>query len=286
MSEPRTLSLGFSPCPNDTFMFDGLVHGRVPTDGLSFSPALHDIEQLNRRALGLDEGSRYDVTKVSVAALARLTDEYAVLDAGAALGRGCGPLVLRREDDPRWSSLDALSGARVAIPGEATTANLLLRLFGPASIDRVTLRFDMIMPAVAAAQVDAGLVIHESRFTFADHGLRCVADLGEVWEGDTDLPLPLGVIVARRTLGREVIDTVQRALRRSVEHAWAQPAHSQPYIAAHAQEMAPEVCREHIALYVNEFSASLGEVGRRAIDELVARMRRVGVMDAAAPGPW
>jgi 1,4-dihydroxy-6-naphthoate synthase len=286
MPTPAVLPLGFSPCPNDTFMFDALVHGRVDAEGLRFSPELDDIEVLNRRARGLDPRPPLPVTKVSVAALARLTTDYAVIDAGAALGRGCGPLVLRRADDPRFMALAELAGARVAIPGEATTANLLLQIFGPPALERVTLRFDRIMPALAAGEVDAGLVIHESRFTYPAHGLRCVADLGEVWEAATGLPLPLGVIVARRDLPAEVVAAVEAGLRRSVEAAWADPDATRPYVRAHAQELDDEVCRRHIALYVNAFSASLGDEGRRAIEVLVARMRAVGAMPADAPGPW
>jgi 1,4-dihydroxy-6-naphthoate synthase len=286
MPEPTALALGFSPCPNDTFMFDALVHGRVDAAGLRFRPELDDIEVLNRRALGLDPRPPLPVTKVSVAALGRLTAEYAVLDAGAALGRGCGPLVLRRGDDPRRAGLAELAGARVAIPGEATTANLLLGIFGPAELERVTMRFDRIMPALAAGEVDAGLVIHESRFTYAEHGLSCIADLGERWEVATGLPLPLGVIVARRELPAEVALAVEAGLRASVEAAWADPAASWPYVRAHAQELDEDVCRRHIALYVNRFSAALGDEGRRAIEVLVGRMREAGVMPADAPGPW
>jgi len=285
MPEPTTLPLGFSSCPNDTFMFDALVHGRVDAGGLRFAVEMDDIEVLNRRALGQDARPRLPVTKVSVAALARLTGEYAVLDAGAALGRGCGPLVLRRADDPRFETLGDLRGARVAIPGEGTTANLLLRLFGP-EVTRVELRFDRIMPALVAGEVDAGLVIHESRFTYPDHGLAQVADLGEVWEQRTGLPLPLGVIVAQRVLADDTAAAVEAGLRRSVQAAWADPAATRPYVRAHAQEMDEPVCEQHIALYVNEFSASLGEDGRGAIETLCARMREVGAMDAAAPGPW
>ncbi len=285
MPEPVTLPLGFSSCPNDTFMFDALVHGRVDAGGLRFAVEMDDISVLNRRALGQDERAPLSVTKVSVGALGQLTRDHAVLDAGAALGRGCGPLVLRRADDARFGSLDALAGARVAIPGEATTANLLLRLFGP-QVERVVMRFDQIMEALAAGQVDVGLVIHESRFTYAEHGLACVADLGECWESQTDLPLPLGVIVARRELSDATVAAVQTGLRRSVDAAWAEPQSTEAYVRAHAQEMDPEVCRKHIALYVNEYSASLGETGRRAIDTLCQRMRDVGVMDADAPGPW
>jgi len=286
MPEPVTLSLGFSPCPNDTFMFDALVHGRVDAGGLRFSVEMDDIEVLNRRALGLDPRRPLPVTKVSVAALGRLTADYAVLDAGAALGRGCGPLVLRRGDDPRHTTLAELAGARVAIPGEATTANLLLRIFGPERLERVTMRFDRIMPALAAGEVDAGLVIHESRFTYPEHGLACIADLGEVWEAVTGLPLPLGVIVARRELPEATVRAVEKGLRAAVEAAWADPIASQPYVRAHAQELDDDVCRKHIALYVNRFSASLGDEGRRAIEALVQRMREVGAMPADAPGPW
>jgi 1,4-dihydroxy-6-naphthoate synthase len=174
----------------------------------------------------------------------------------------------------------------VAIPGEATTANLLLRSFGPAKLERITMRFDRIMPALAAGEVDAGLVIHESRFTYPEHGLACIADLGEVWEAATGLPLPLGVIVARRELPEATAAAVARGLRASVEAAWADPAASRPYVRTHAQEMDEDVCRKHIALYVNDFSASLGDEGRRAIETLVRRMREVGAMPVDAPGPW
>lgn len=285
MSQPTVLSLGFSPCPNDTFMFDALVHERVQAGGLRFSVQMADIEVLNRRALGLDSMAAPPVTKVSVGALGKLTADYAVLDAGAALGRGCGPLVLRRRGDPRYPKLASLTGARVAIPGEATTANLLLRLFGP-ELSRVVMRFDEIMPAVARGDVDAGLVIHESRFTYGDHGLECIADLGEVWEKDTDLPLPLGVIVARRELDDATVAAVEQGLRRSIEAAWAEPSSTRAYTRAHAQEMSEDICQQHIELYVNEFSAQLGPQGRAAIDALIERMRQVGVMATDAPGPW
>ncbi|MEM7153206.1 MAG: 1,4-dihydroxy-6-naphthoate synthase [Myxococcota bacterium] len=285
MSESNVLPIGFSSCPNDTFMFDALVHGRVPAGDLRFAVEMDDIEVLNRRALGLEERAPLPVTKVSVAALGQLTRDYAVLDAGAALGRGCGPLVLRRADDERRTTLASLDGARVAIPGEATTANLLLKLFAP-SVERVSMRFDEIMSALQRGEVDAGLVIHESRFTYADHGLACIADLGECWERETDLPLPLGVIVARRDLADETVRAVEQGLRRSVDAAWADPDSTTAYVREHAQEIEPEVCKQHIALYVNDFSASLGGLGRRAIDELVQRMRAAGIMDGSAPGPW
>lgn len=285
MPELDPLPLGFSSCPNDTFMFDALVHGRTPAWARPVQVEMDDIEVLNRRALGEDPRPPLPVTKVSVAALGRLTREYAVLDAGAALGRGCGPLVLRRADDERFPTLGDLAGATVAIPGEATTANLLLRLFGPA-LHRRSMRFDQIMPALEQGEVDAGLVIHESRFTYAEHGLAQIADLGEVWERDTGLPLPLGVIVARRDLGDDTVAAIEQGLRQSVEAAWARPDATWPYVRAHAQEMDEGVCRSHIELYVNAFSARLGDEGRRAVEVLVERMRAAGVMDPDAPGPW
>lgn len=280
----NALGLGYSTCPNDTFMFDGLVHGRVASPQ-PWQPWLADIEQLNLRALGSLPLPPLPVSKVSAAVLAQITDRYAVLSAGAALGRGCGPLVLRRADDAKHVDLAALSGSTVAIPGQATTANLLLSMFGPRDITRTVMRFDDIMPAVQAGRVDAGLVIHESRFTYPEHGLVEVADLGVVWEQTTGLPLPLGVIVAERSLGDKA-QAIERALRASVEHAWAQPDDSRAYVAEHAQEMAPDVCQRHIDLYVGPMSAELGEQGRAAIDELLARGRAAGHGTADAPPPW
>lgn len=285
MTEPRRpFGLGFSTCPNDTFMFHALVSGVVKCDA-SFAPWMADIEQLNRRALGRTEARPLAVSKVSAATLGHLTRDYAVLGAGAALGRGCGPLVLRRADDTMGPDLPSLSGATVAIPGEATTANLLLAIFGPADITRVTMRFDEIMPAVASGRVDAGLVIHESRFTFAEHGLATVADLGVVWESDTGLPLPLGVIVARRDVG-VAAEVIEDGLRRSVDYAQRHPEASAAYVRAHAQEMAPDVCRQHIALYVNAHSVELGADGRAAVELLLSRGAAAGLLPRDAPGPW
>ena len=278
------LGLGFSTCPNDTFMFHALVCGAVPCDA-TFEPWLADIDELNRRSLGQGPGAPLGVSKVSAATLGHLTRDYAVLSAGAALGRGCGPLVLRREGDGHRSTLASLSGATVAIPGEATTANLLLAMFGPSDITRVVMRFDAIMPAVADGRVDAGLVIHESRFTYPAHGLAQVADLGVEWESATGLPLPLGVIVAARSLGARAL-AVESGLRRSIEYAMANRAASAAYIRQHAAEMAPDVCQKHIDLYVGDFSVELGREGRAAVDELLARGRATGLVPADGPSPW
>jgi 1,4-dihydroxy-6-naphthoate synthase len=253
-----TLSLGFSPCPNDTFVFHALVHGLV--GGPAFAPPVYaDIDVLNTRALDGD----LDVVKVSYAVLPHLTD-YTLLSSGGALGRGCGPLVLTREP----ATKESLRGATIAVPGERTTAYLLLRLWDPGFANVVVMPFDTIMPAVRAGEVDAGLVIHESRFTYPSYGLHQVADLGDWWEAETGLPIPLGAIVARKGLPA---DEIEAAIRRSVDHAWAHPEASRDYVLAHSQELAPDVVDAHIALYVNAFTRDLGDEGRRAVDELLKR---------------
>ncbi|HEX2203228.1 MAG TPA: 1,4-dihydroxy-6-naphthoate synthase [Longimicrobium sp.] len=274
----RTLSLGYSPCPNDTFIFHALVHGLVRAEDLSFEERLEDVETLNQLAARAE----LDVTKVSYGAIPHLLGDYALLRSGGALGRGCGPLVVAR----RSMDAAALAGKRIAIPGRNTTANLLLRLYAPDAAPGVEMVYSAIMPAVARGEVDAGLIIHESRFTYPRHGLAKVVDLGEWWEGATGLPIPLGGILARRALGEATLRAVDDALRRSVEHAFADPAASRPYVRRHAQEMDDAVTRQHIDLYVNRFSADLGEEGERAIHELFARARAAGVIDAEVPSPF
>lgn len=282
---PLTLGLGYSSCPNDTFMFHGLVHGRVPVQDLGFSVYMDDIEALNRRALGETDAAPLAITKVSAGALPWLTRDYAVMRAGAALGRGCGPLVVA-QDSAGLQSLKDLRGKRVAIPGERTTANLLLRIFAPDDLHTEALRFEQIMPAVEKGEFDAGLIIHESRFTFQDHGLKALCDLGDVWEEDTGLPLPLGVIAARRELGADVIGRIEGGLSNSVRHAYAHPDESREYIREHAQEMSADVCKQHIELYVNDYSVDIGDEGTRAIDTLLERGASAGVLPADAPSPW
>lgn len=280
----RRFSFGMSPCPNDTFAFWAALHGNARVAGLSLELAvLADIEELNRRATG-PEASRLDVTKLSVPALAAVTGDYAVLDAGSALGFGCGPLVLRRSDDPRATLADMRS-ARVAIPGERTTAFLLFRMFAGAEFTFVPMRFEQIMPAIARGECDAGLVIHESRFTYREHGLACVADLGELWERATGCPLPLGVIAIRRRLGEQAHAAVSALLRESVVRAKASPAAARPFVRQHSQEMSDDVCDRHIALYVNERTIDLGDQGRAAIDEMLARGRALGLLPAGR-SPW
>lgn len=256
------LSLGISPCPNDTFVFSAWVHGQV--DGPPVEVTFADIDVCN--ALAVDRA--LDVVKVSFAALPELLDDYALLPCGGALGHGVGPLVLARSAD-----LD-LAGARVAVPGLRTTAYLLLRLWHP-GLEVVVMPFEQIMPAVRDGVVDAGLVIHESRFTYPSYGLVCLQDLGEWWEAETGLPIPLGAIVARRELDLAGLAATVRA---SVEHAWADPAASAGFVAVHAQEMDPGVCQQHIDLYVNGFTRELGEAGYAAVEALLGRAVEAGLV--------
>jgi 1,4-dihydroxy-6-naphthoate synthase len=256
------LNFGYSPCPNDTFAFDALAHGRIAAP-FTATPALHDIEQLN----ALAREGRYELTKLSFGALAGLRDRYTMLRSGGALGRGCGPLVVAREA----ATLGQAVSGRFAIPGWDTTAFLLLRLAAPALGEIVEVRYDRILEAVASGEVDAGLIIHESRFTYAEHGLVEIADLGAWWESETGMPVPLAAICARNDLGAELRASAEAALRRSVEHAFAHPLDSLEYVRAHSQEMSDEVCRQHIDLYVNEFTIDLGDDGMAAVDALLAR---------------
>jgi 1,4-dihydroxy-6-naphthoate synthase len=267
------LSLGYSPCPNDTFIFYGLVHGCIP-DAPPFQEVLEDIETLNRMA----EAETLDVTKISFHALAYLRDRYRLLHAGGALGRGCGPLVVAREA----LAPEDLEGRTIALPGRLTTAALLLRLFNPALTDLVILPFHRIMAACQAGEVDAGVIIHESRFTFPQYGLKKVMDLGAWWEETTGHPIPLGGILARRALGTDLIRRVDRALRASVEYAHAHPDRVRAYIRQHAQEMDERVMQQHIDLYVNDYTLDYGPEGEAAIGDLFKRAETAGVIPASS----
>ncbi len=247
------LRLGFSPCPNDTFLFDALVHGKVELEGYAFEPVLEDVETLNRWAL---EG-RLDMTKASYGVVAAVADRYWCLRSGGALGRGCGPLVVAREHRP----LEELVRGPVAVPGMHTTAYRLLALRAGPPSRPVPLVFHEIMPAVLAGEVDAGVVIHEGRFTYERLGLVAVEDLGAWWETETGLPIPLGGILLRKGLAGVDPVAVQRILRRSVAYALDHPAASAAYVRAHAQELDPDVVRRHIDLYVNRYSLDVGEDG-------------------------
>jgi 5,8-dihydroxy-2-naphthoate synthase len=264
------LTLGFSPCPNDTFIFHALVHGLAACPGFEFRERLEDVETLNRLVLD----GVLDVSKVSSHLLGYIRDDYCLLRSGGALGRGCGPLVVAAG----FGEMAALKGKRIAVPGRYTTAHLLLRLFDPSLDSIIFLPFHEIMGAVQHGEVDAGVIIHESRFTYGDHGLTRLLDLGEWWEGSTGHPIPLGGIVAKRLLGGAAIAAIDRALRASVAYAQAHPGAAGNYIRAHSQEMSDEVCAAHIGLYVNDFSLDLGTEGEAAVKELLARAESAGLI--------
>ncbi len=256
----RELTFGYSPCPNDTFAFHALTHGLIDLP-FRVAPVLLDIEELNRRA----HSGAFHVSKLSVGAFAAVGNRYRLLRSGAALGHGVGPLVVARNA----ITLEQAVGGRLAIPGRETTAFRLLRLAAPALNDVVELRYDQILRAVEVGEVDAGLIIHESRFTYAAHGLCKIIDLGDWWERETHLPVPLAGICVRHDVDTETADTLERALRASVQYAFDHPDASRDYVRAHAQEMSDEVCAQHIALYVNEHSLDIGADGLRAIARLV-----------------
>ncbi|MFF6915499.1 MqnA/MqnD/SBP family protein [Streptomyces sp. NPDC012466] len=271
------LQIAYSPCPNDTFVFDALAHDRVPG-----APALDvtfaDIDITN----GMAERGEFDVLKVSYAVLPYVLDDYALLPCGGALGRGCGPLVLTREAD-----VD-LTGRTVAVPGERSTAYLLFRLWAADTLadgvgEIVVMPFHEIMPAVRDGKVDAGLVIHEARFTYRDYGLHKLADMGEHWENTTGLPIPLGAIIAKRSLGEQKLRLLADSIRTSVRAAWDDPEASRPYVMEHAQEMDPAVADQHIGLYVNEFTADLGEDGYAAVRGLLTRAAAEGLLPPLGP---
>lgn len=266
-------------------MFHALVHDLVRIPHVSLEVRMDDIEALNRRALGETSAPSLPISKISASALSFVADDYTVLRSGAALGRGVGPLVVARPDRG-FSSLKDLAGKHVAVPGLRTTAFLLLSLFAPAGMRVTPLRFDEIMPRVAAGDFDAGLIIHESRFTFADHGLVQLADVGSLWEAETELPLPLGVIIARRDLGVPLLREIEAAISDSVRYAFAHPEESRDYVRAHAQELSEEVCQKHIALYVNQHSIELGEQGEKALETLLARGAEVGMLPPLRKKLW
>jgi 1,4-dihydroxy-6-naphthoate synthase len=256
------LTVGFSSCPNDTFMFDAMVHHRIDTGGLSFRVVMEDIEQLNRRAFS----GALDITKVSYHAFAYLRSRYDLLHSGSALGRGCGPLLISKQP----IDVRGLADDRIGVPGRFTTANMLLQLYLSRRLDPVCFHFSEIESALVDERIDAGVIIHENRFTYQRRGLLCIQDLGHFWEKRTGLPVPLGGIVIRRELGPELRDKVERLLRNSIEWAIQRPLDSRDFVKAHAQEVGDDVIRQHIDLYVNEYSLDLGFEGSEAVKRFLS----------------
>ncbi len=263
------ISLGYSPCPNDTYIFYGLVHNKIE-GAPPFKEVLEDIETLNTMATN----NQLDMTKISFHALGHLRDRYCLLHSGGALGRGCGPMVIAREP----MSPEDLQHKKIAIPGKLTTAALLLRLFNPQIQNLVVLPFHEIMSATQNGEVDAGLIIHESRFTYPNYGLHKVIDLGQWWESATGHPIPLGGILARRDLGTATIQNIDRSLRASVEFAHNNPNAVKDYIRQHAQEMDEHVMQQHIDLYVNDYTLDYMTDGEAAITDLYQRAEAANII--------
>ena len=252
------LTLGFSPCPNDTFIFDALVHHKIDTEGLEFEVIFADVEQLNKWACQ----GKLDITKLSYNAFTHCVNDYALLDSGSAIGNNCGPLLIKKPNTILTKE------SKIAIPGKYTTANMLLNIAFPNHQNKVEILFSEIENNVLKGRADAGLIIHENRFTYEVKGLEKEKDLGEFWEEETGLPIPLGGIVTNRRLPLATQQKIERVLRKSVEFAFENPNSSADYVKFHAQEMGKEVVDAHIALYVNNYSISLGEQGRKAVELL------------------
>ena len=253
----KILTLGFSPCPNDTFMFDALVNEKIDTNGFSFDVKLSDIEKLNQQAIN----GELDITKISFGVYLRIKDTYELLTAGSALGIGVGPLLISKKE----FSNPQKEIRTVAIPGKNTTAYFLFKMFYPELNDIREIIFSDIERAVLEGEVDAGVIIHENRFTYQLKALKKVSDLGELWENKTGQPIPLGGIAIKRNLDDAIKRNVNALIRKSVEFAFANPEESSEYVAKHAQEMSEEIRKKHIQLYVNNFSIDIGEIGKNAI---------------------
>ncbi|MDR6783737.1 1,4-dihydroxy-6-naphthoate synthase [Pedobacter africanus] len=271
------LSLGFSPCPNDTFIFDALIHHKIDTEGLEFEVFFDDVETLNQKAFR----GELDITKLSFHAFAYVHEQYALLDSGSALGFGVGPLLICRNESFAASKEHLSPDLKVGIPGRYTTANFLLGIAFPHLTNKQEMVFSAIESALLEDRIDLGLIIHENRFTYADKGLHKVIDLGNYWEEKTSCAIPLGGIVVNRRLDQETKEKVNRLIRKSVEFAFANPKSGVEFIRQHAQEMSEEVMYRHIDLYVNKYSIELGMEGRKAIDVLFEMARKNGLIPAA-----
>ena len=267
----KALTLGYSPCPNDTFIFYALVHGKIDTAGIVYKEILEDVETLNQMA----QQAKLDITKASFHAFGHLRDTYCLLRSGGALGKGCGPLVVAQDE----CSMRDLRGKTIAIPGELTTAFLLLQVFDPELKQKIkVMPFHRIISAVKNKEVDAGLIIHEGRFTYQREGLKQVIDLGAWWEQETGLPIPLGGIIARRDLGRELVQKTEGLIRKSLEYAFSSGEETKTYIKRHAQELDDTVIEQHIRLYVNDYSLDIKDEGVYAVEELFRRATEQGII--------
>jgi len=271
----KELTLGYSPCPNDTFIFYALAHGKIDTGDLSFREILEDVETLNQMA----RRAELDITKISFHAYGHLRETYCLLRSGAALGKGCGPLVVSK----KYQHMKDLQGKKIAVPGRLTTAFLLLQLLDPSLKERVmVMPFHRIIDAVRNDEADAGLIIHESRFTYQTAGLRQVVDLGEWWEKETGLPIPLGGIIAKRELGEGLVNEIEADIRKSLKYAFAHNAEPKSYIKKHSQEVQDSVIEQHIDLYVNDYSLDIGDDGLKAVEELFRMSEEKGIIETSS----
>ena len=287
------LSLGFSPCPNDTFIFDAMIHQKIDTEGLSFDVVFDDVETLNQKAFRAE----LDITKLSFHAYAYLTEKYVLLNAGSALGFGVGPLLICNNEDyisadllanlrPPTSDLQPqtsdfspqTSNLRIGIPGKYTTANFLLSLAFPEAKNKIEMKFFEIESALLNHQIDMGVIIHENRFTYQEKGLKKIIDLGQFWEDLTQGPIPLGGIMVKRELPENVKQKVNRIIKRSVQYAFDHPESGMDFICSLSQEMSKEVINKHIELYVNKFSIDLGEVGINAVQTFFEQAHKLGII--------
>lgn len=264
------LTLGFSPCPNDTFIFDAMVNGKIDTRGIEFEYVLEDVETLNKWAME----EKLDITKLSYNTFLHVVEKYALLHSGSALGKGVGPLLIAKQP----MSLDKAEDFKIAIPGVNTTANLLLSLAHPEAKNKTPYVFNEIEDAVLSGDVDAGLIIHENRFTYQAKGLHKLIDLGDWWEQTVQAAIPLGGIVTRRSFGTELSATIDAVIKESVEYSWKHYPQLSEFITAHAQEMEEDVMRKHIDLYVNEYTTDLGETGTHAIETLFSKAQYSGII--------
>ncbi len=265
------LSIGISPCPNDTFIFDALLHGDISIDNITFEPHLEDVQTLNEWALA----GKLDITKISYGVWPMLQSYYQLLQSGGALGKGVGPLLITTPDclQTNWAHISRPS---IALPGKNTTAHFLFNFAHQRNVEKVFMPFNAIENAVLSGSVDAGVIIHENRFTYREKGLVLIKDLGQYWESATGLPIPLGGIVAKQTLPSDLVQSIDKAIAKSIKHAWQYhyPQLSN-YVQQHAQEMNAAVMKQHIDLYVNDFSIQLGEVGNKAVSMLMEQTRQM-----------
>ncbi|RMG81231.1 MAG: 1,4-dihydroxy-6-naphthoate synthase [Bacteroidetes bacterium] len=266
------LTIGFSPCPNDTFMFYGLINKKIDTYGLEFKPLIKDVEELNRKALNAEP----DITKMSFATFFRVSDRYDILDSGAALGNNCGPLLIGLRNNYSEAETAQL---KVAIPGEYTTANFLLSFAFPEIKRKVPMIFSEVEQAVLNQKTDIGVIIHENRFTYQQKGLKKIADLGEIWEQKTGLPIPLGGIAVKKNLPFDIKQKMNKALSNSVLHAFQNKDETMPFVRQYAQEMQDDVMQNYIHLYVNNYSVSLGQKGRKALEKMHLVMSEAGIIE-------